>query len=46
MWYLQHIRENKRITCLTYRSAVVAFYSQWRDDDGSIPWVIRNTEED
>jgi len=41
MWYLEHQRENKRITCRSYDHALREFYFQWRDGDGSIPWTIK-----
>lgn len=40
MCYLEHFRENKRITRPDFESARTEFYRQWRDSDGSIPWRI------
>lgn len=40
MWYLQHKRENRRVSCRSKFGAIVEFYRQWRDDDGSIPWTV------
>lgn len=44
MFYLQHKRENRRITCQTYEQAVREFFYQWRDPDGSIPWIIEQDD--
>jgi hypothetical protein len=49
--YLQHTRDNVRITCHSWTQALNIFYRQWWDPDGSIPWVIVSdgqviTEED
>ena len=40
MFYLQHTRENRRISCRSYEQALSDLYTQWRDADGSIPWTI------
>ena len=40
MWYLEHKRELKIITCNSYEQAIKEYFYQWRDDDGSIPWTI------
>jgi hypothetical protein len=49
--YLEHLTDGTRITCRTWTQALGEFYSQWRAEDGSIPWVIVSdghtiTEED
>ena len=39
-WYLQHKRANRRISCKSRETMIAEFYRQWRDVDGSIPWVM------
>lgn len=38
--YLTHKRTNDRINCRTFTEALREFYRQYRDIDGSIPWII------
>lgn len=42
MWFIQHKRDpSRRVTGAgTYHAALCAFYRQWRDPDGSIPWTL------
>ena len=40
MYYLQHKRENRTISCRTREQCVYEYYRQWRDADGSIPWTM------
>lgn len=46
MWYLAHTREYKFISCKSYEHAVNEYYRQYRDADGSIPWIIEYKEQD
>lgn len=41
MWYLEHIKEYKFISCSSYEHAIKELYRQWREQDGSIPWLIK-----
>ena len=40
-YYLEHVRENRRITGPgTLAFCQKEYFRQWRDPDGSIPWRI------
>lgn len=38
LYRLEHIREARLISARDFREAQCAYFYQWRDDDGSIPW--------
>jgi hypothetical protein len=41
MFYiLHHKRESRTITCVSFKQAQREFFFQWRDPDGSIPWLL------
>lgn len=39
-YILKHKRDSREITCYTVRQLLNAYYYQWRDSNGSIPWEV------
>jgi len=46
MYYLEHKRDHRFITCYSYQQAIKEYYNQYRDPDGSIPWTVKYNDEE